>query len=149
MGPPAAKKMPARERVRLPIHVDSFDANSLRMHHMPWLLDPFSFLQDCFRSRRDAVCTAIAAIAFVVLDGASVPDDAVPAGPCVFASGLACHSLPALALLPVLLLLGVTPYRSIPLGVLRPKPRWGRVWCPMWFFLLPLPTPHFLGSCLK
>jgi hypothetical protein len=146
-GTSCRKKMPARERLRFALHVDSFDADSVRMQHMPWLLDPFFFLQDCSLPRRDAVSTVIAA--FVVLVGPSVPDDALPAGSCVLASGLACHSflrdtlLPALALPPFLLLLGVTSLRSIPLGVLRPKPRRGKVW----FF--PLPTPPFLGSCLK
>jgi hypothetical protein len=33
-----------------------------------------------------------------------------------------------------LVLLGVAPFRSAPLGVLRPKPRWGRAWSPIWFF---------------
>jgi hypothetical protein len=30
-----------------------------------------------------------------------------------------------------LVLLGVAPFRSAPLGVLRPKPRWGRAWSPI------------------
>jgi hypothetical protein len=38
-----------------------------------------------------------------------------------------------------LVLLGVAPFRSAPLGVLRLKPRWGRSWSPIWFFALPLP----------
>jgi hypothetical protein len=66
---------------------------------MPWLLDPFSFLQGYSCSRRDTVCSVIAV--FVLLVGASVGDDAVPAGSCVFASGFVCRSLSALALLPV------------------------------------------------
>jgi hypothetical protein len=66
---------------------------------MPWLLDPFSFLQACSRSQRDAVCSVIAT--FVLLVGASVADDAVPAGSCVFASVLVRRSLSALALPPV------------------------------------------------
>jgi hypothetical protein len=33
-----------------------------------------------------------------------------------------------------LALLGVVPFRSAPLGVLRPKPRWGRAWSPIWGF---------------
>jgi hypothetical protein len=65
---------PARERV---LHVDSFDADSVRAHCMPWLLDPFSFLQGCSRSQRDAVCSVIAA--FVLLVGTCVADDAVSA----------------------------------------------------------------------
>jgi hypothetical protein len=65
---------------------------------MPWFLDPFSFLQGCSASQRDAICSIIAA--FVVLVGASVPDVAVPAGLCVFAQGLLRRSLYALALPP-------------------------------------------------
>jgi hypothetical protein len=67
----------ARESMHLALHVDSFDADSARSLCMPWLLDPFSFLQGCSRSRRDAVCSVIAT--FVLLVGASVADDAVPA----------------------------------------------------------------------
>jgi hypothetical protein len=33
-----------------------------------------------------------------------------------------------------LVMLGVAHFRSAPLGVLRPKPRWGRAWSPIWFF---------------
>jgi hypothetical protein len=55
-----------------------FDANLVRAHCMPWLLDPFSFLQGCSRSRRDAVCSVVGA--FVLLVGACVADDAVSAG---------------------------------------------------------------------
>jgi hypothetical protein len=76
---------PAHESVRLALHVDSFDADSVRALCMSELLDPLSFLQSCFRSRRDAVCSVIAA--FVLLVGASVADDVVPASSCVFASG--------------------------------------------------------------
>jgi hypothetical protein len=36
---------PAREHVCLALHVDSFDADAVRACCMPWLLDPFSFLQ--------------------------------------------------------------------------------------------------------
>jgi hypothetical protein len=97
----------ARESVRLALHVDSFDADSVRALCMPWLLDPFSFLQGCSRSGRDAVCSAIAA--FVLLIGASVADDAVPAGSCVFASGLVRRSLSALALQPVSRVAGRCP----------------------------------------
>jgi hypothetical protein len=35
-----------------------------------------------------------------------------------------------------LVLLGVAPFRSAPLGVLRPKPPWGRAWSQIWFFFL-------------
>jgi hypothetical protein len=72
--------------------------DSVRAHCMPWLLDPFSFLQGCSGSRRDAVCSVIAA--FVLLVGACVADDAVPAGWCVLASGLLRRSVSALALPP-------------------------------------------------
>jgi hypothetical protein len=34
----------------------------------------------------------------------------------------------------------VAPFRSAPLGVLRPKPRWGRAWFPIWFFFPPAGT---------
>jgi hypothetical protein len=34
---------PVRERECLALHVDSFDADSVRARCMPWLLDPFSF----------------------------------------------------------------------------------------------------------
>jgi hypothetical protein len=101
---------PARERVRLALHVDSFDADSVCAHCMPWLLDPFSFLQGCSRSRRDAVCSVVAA--FVLLVGASVADDAVPAGSCVFASGLVRRSLSALALPSVSRVAGRCPARG-------------------------------------
>jgi hypothetical protein len=55
--PPAA---PPRSRVGLALHVDSFDADSVRAHCVPWILDPFSFLHGCARSR-DAVCSVLAA----------------------------------------------------------------------------------------
>jgi hypothetical protein len=98
----------SRERVRLALHGDSFDANAVRARCMPWLLDPFSFLQGCSRCRRDAMCSVLAA--FVSLVGASVADDAVPVGSCVFASGLVRRSLHALALSPASLrLLSVAP----------------------------------------
>jgi hypothetical protein len=74
---------------------------------MPWILDPLSFLQGCSRSRRDAVCSVIAA--FVLLVGASVADDAVPAGSCMFASGLVPRSLSAPALPPVSRVAGRCP----------------------------------------
>jgi hypothetical protein len=97
----------ARERVCLALHVDSFDADAVFAHCMPWILDPFSFLQGCSRSRRDAVCSVIAA--FVLLVGASVADDVLSAGSCVFASGLVSHSLSALALPPVSSVAGRCP----------------------------------------
>jgi hypothetical protein len=107
----------ASASVRPALHVDSCDADSVRTHCMPWLLDPFSCLQGCSRSRRDAVCSVIAA--FVLMVDASVADDAVPAGLCVFASGLVRRSLSALALPPA----SHVPGRcSAPVGVLRPKP---------------------------
>jgi hypothetical protein len=90
---------PARKRVCQALRVDSFDADSVRAHCIPWLLDPFSFLQGCFRSQRDAVCSAIASS--VPLVGASVAADAVPEGSCVFASVLVRRSLSTLALPPV------------------------------------------------
>jgi hypothetical protein len=67
-----------------------------------WLLDPFSFLQGCSRSRREAVCSFL-------LVGASVADDAVPAGSRVFASELWCRSLSAFALPPVSRVAGRCP----------------------------------------
>jgi hypothetical protein len=82
---------------------------------MPWLLDPFSFLQGCSRSRRDAVCSVIAA--FVLLVGASVAGDVAPVGSRVFASGLLRRSLSALALPPVSRVAGRCP--------LPFRPAWG------------------------
>jgi hypothetical protein len=57
---------------------DSFDGGMIRAHCVPWLLAPFSFLQggSCFR--RDAVCSVIATLFFLV--EASVADDAGPPG---------------------------------------------------------------------
>jgi hypothetical protein len=123
---------PALERLRLSLHVDSFDADSVRALCMPCLLDPFTFLQGCSCSRRDAVCSIFAA--FVLLVGAGVTDDAVPTGSCVFASGLVRRSLSALALPPVSRVAGRCPLPFRPARVLRPKPRWGRVWSPIWVF---------------
>jgi hypothetical protein len=77
---------PARSRARLALHVDSFDADSVRAHCVPSLLDPVSFLQGCPRSWRDAVCCYRAA--FVLLVGASVTDAAVPVGWCMLGSGV-------------------------------------------------------------
>jgi hypothetical protein len=98
---------PACERVRLALHVDSFDADSVRAHCMPWFLDPFSFLQGCSRFQRDAVCSVIGA--FVLLVGASVADDSLAAGSCVFALGLVPRSLSALALPPASRVAGRCP----------------------------------------
>jgi hypothetical protein len=50
----------------------------------------------CSRSRRNAVCLGLAAVASLV--GASVADDVVPVGSFVFASGQVRRSLCALAL---------------------------------------------------
>jgi hypothetical protein len=98
---------PARERVRLALHVDSFDADSVFAHCLPWLLDPFSFLQGCSRSRRDALCSVIAA--FILLVGASVADDVLPAGSSVFDYGPVRRSLSALALPPTSRVAGCCP----------------------------------------
>jgi hypothetical protein len=76
-------------------------------------LDPSSFLQGCPCSRRDAVCSVLAA--FVLLVGASVA--AVPVGSCVFASGLVRCSLFALALPPASRVSGHCP--------LPFRPTWG------------------------
>jgi hypothetical protein len=89
---------PDGERVHLALYVDSFDADSVFADCMPWLLDPFFFLQGCSPSRRDAVCSVIAA--YVLLVGASVADDVAPVGECVFASGLVRRSLSAFVLPP-------------------------------------------------
>jgi hypothetical protein len=56
--------------------VDSFD--SVHAHCMPWLLDSFSLLQGCPRSRHNAVCSVLAA--FGLLVGASVAHDTTTAG---------------------------------------------------------------------
>jgi hypothetical protein len=74
---------------------------------MPWLLDVFSVLQGCPRSRRDAVCSVMDA--FVFLFGASVADDGVPTGFRVFISGLVRRSLSALALPPASRVVGRCP----------------------------------------
>jgi hypothetical protein len=102
---------PARERVRLALHVGSFDADAVLAHCMPWLLDPFSLLQKCFRSR---VMLFSVIAAFLLLVGASVADDVVPAGSCVFASGLVRGPLSALALPPVSRVAGrcALPFRT-------------------------------------
>jgi hypothetical protein len=125
--------------VRLALHVDSFDADAVRARCMPWLLDPLSFLQGCSRSRHDAVCSVLAA--FVSLVEASVADDAVPLGSCVFASGLVRRSLCALALSPASHVAERCPllFRSAggadyPFG-LRRGPRFG------FFPFLHLPAP--------
>jgi hypothetical protein len=118
--------------MHLALHMESFEAESVCAHCMPWLLDSFSFLQGCSRSWRDAVCSVLAA--FVPLVGATVADGAVPAGSGVLLGGL-CG---VLCLLPrgrlCLVSLCVAPYRYALLVVLRPKPRWGRAWSPMGFF---------------
>jgi hypothetical protein len=90
---------------------------------MPWHLDLFSFLQGSPCFRRDAVCSVI--VAFVFLVGAYAVDDAVPADPQVFATGLVRRSLSAFALPPSSRVAGLCPARSAPLGVLKPKPPWG------------------------
>jgi hypothetical protein len=109
--PPSA---PARELVRLALHVDYFDADAVRERCIPWLLDPFSFLQGCSRSRRDAVCSVLAA--FVSLVGASVADDAMAVGSCVFTSGLVRRSLCALALPPASRVAAHCPLPILPAG---------------------------------
>jgi hypothetical protein len=110
--PPAA---PARSHVRLALHVEPFDADSVRAHCVPWLMDPFSFLQGCPCSQRDAVCSVLAA--FVLLVVASVADATVPVGSPVLASGLVRHSLSALALLSASRVAGCCP--------LPFRPAWG------------------------
>jgi hypothetical protein len=93
--PPEA---PARSPVRLGLHMSSFGVHVVRAHCVAWLLDPFLFLQGCPRSLCVAVCSVLPA--HVLLVGASVSDDAVPAGARVFASALVHRSLCPLALLP-------------------------------------------------
>jgi hypothetical protein len=41
-----------------------------------------------------------------------------------------------------LVLLGVAPFRSAPLRVLRPKPRWSRAWSPTWFVFFSHDAQH-------
>jgi hypothetical protein len=88
------------------------------------------------RSRRDAVCSVIAA--FVLLVGASVADDAVPAGLCVCVrfGARASLSVCSRAATCVSCCWALPPSVPPPLGVLRPKPRWGRAWSPIWFSFL-------------
>jgi hypothetical protein len=107
--PPEA---PACECERLALHMNFFDADAVRARCIPWLLDPFSFLQDCSRSRRDAVFSVVAAIAFLL--GASVANDAVRADPRVFASELVRRSLSALALPPAPRVAGRCPLPFCP-----------------------------------
>jgi hypothetical protein len=126
--PPEA---PARELVRLALHVNSFDADLVHVHCMPWLLDPFAFLQGCSRSQRDAVCSGIAAFVFLV--GAFVADDEVHAGALLDWCVALCLLLRC-RLRPVFL--GVAPSGSAPLGMLRPRPRWGRAWSPIDLFFI-------------
>jgi hypothetical protein len=79
---------------------------------MPWLLDPFSFLQGCSRSQRDAVYSVIAALFLLV--GASVAVDVVPAASCVFNAVLVRRSLSALGLWPVFRIAGRCPFTFRP-----------------------------------
>jgi hypothetical protein len=101
--PPAA---PARSRVRLALHVDFFDADSVRTLRA---LAPGSlyFLQVSPCSRRDAVCSVLAA--FVLLVGASVADAAVALGSCMVSSGPVRRSLSAIVLPPAPRLAGSCP----------------------------------------
>jgi hypothetical protein len=49
-----------------------------------------------------------------------------------------------------LALLGVAPFCSAPLGVLRPKPRWGRAWSPIWgFFFFNIAVLMTLNMCVR
>jgi hypothetical protein len=112
---------PACSRVRLALHVNSFDMDAVRTHCVPWLLDPFLFLQGWPRSLCAAVCSILAA--YVLLVGVCVADNAVPAGARVFAAGLVHRSLCSLALPPASRVAGRCPPRSASLGVLRPKPQ--------------------------
>jgi hypothetical protein len=101
------------------------------VHCMPWLLDPLFFLQGCFRSRRDAVSSVITS--FVLLVGASVADNVVPAGSCVFASRLVRRSLSALAL-PLVSRVDwrcLLPFR--PARGSEAEAPLGRAWSPIWF----------------
>jgi hypothetical protein len=90
---------------------------------MPRLLDPFSFLQGCSRSRCDAVCSVIAA--FVLLVGASVVHDAVPAGSYTFAAGLVHRCLSALAPPPVSRVAGRCPLLFRPARGAKAEAPWG------------------------
>jgi hypothetical protein len=123
---------PARERVRVALRVDSFDADSVFEHCMPWLLDPFFFLQ-------------AAPVPGVMLCAPLLPplfSWLAPLWRTTLCLWLRVRSLlgSSVALcqlfrcLLCLVLLGVAPLRSAPPGVLRPKPRWGRAWSPIWFF---------------
>jgi hypothetical protein len=93
--------------VHLALHVNSFHVDAIRANCVPWRLDPFLFLQGCPRSLCAAVSSALAA--YVLLVGASVADDAVPAGARVFASGLVRRSLCPLALPPAARVAGRLP----------------------------------------
>jgi hypothetical protein len=72
--------------------------------------------------------------AFLLLVGPSVADNVVPAGSCVFASGLVRRPLFALALPPVSRVAGrcALPFRTA--RGAEAEARWGRVWSPIRFF---------------
>jgi hypothetical protein len=125
---------PARERMRLVLRVDSFDEDVVRARCMPWLLVPFSFLQGCYSSRRDAVCSVLAAFVFLV--GASVADDAVPVGSCVLACGFVHCSLSALALPPASCVAGRCPLSFRPARGAEAKAPWQGSTC------RPVPPPQ-------
>jgi hypothetical protein len=109
--PPAAM---ARSHLLLAQHVDSFDADAVCTHCMPWVLDPSCFLQDCPL----AVCAHVHSLvaAYVLLVGASVADATVPVGQHEFASGLVHRSLLPLALPPASRVAGHCPPPFRPSG---------------------------------
>jgi hypothetical protein len=126
---------PARERVRLALLVDSFDADSVRVHCMAWLLDPFSFLQGCSRSWRVALLLPPLFSWLELLWRTTC----LRARVCLLWSSCVALCLLLRCRL-CLVLLGVAHFRSAPLGMLKPKPRRRRAWSPIWVF-------SFLMTC--
>jgi hypothetical protein len=109
-----SQESPACKRVRLALHVDSFDADFVFTHCMPWLLDPFSFLQGCSRSRRDAMCSLLPP-SFSWLELLWQTTFCLRARECsILGSCVALCLLSSCRL--CLVLLDVAPFRSAPLG---------------------------------
>jgi hypothetical protein len=123
----------AAARVRA-LHVDSSNPADVRRFCMPWLLDPPCFLSAFPCSFCAAICSVIAC--YVVVVGATVADintaayAAVPAGHQNVCLLLVWYTvawaISRCRLRPVLP--GVAPRPSVPSGVLRPKPPWGKAW---------------------
>lgn len=88
----------ARRALRMARDVDPSSPDAVRACCVPLLLDPHVFLQDC----AGPVCAQAYSViaAYILLVGASLADEAVPVGECVFAAALVRHPLSYLALPP-------------------------------------------------